>query len=194
MKYKFLFTHTEESIRTLSIMQYKLFETKIRIIRDITAAVVLIAGVLSIPSWWAALLICYGSFLITGKYNTPRRKADKLIKAMNEANAAFPSSRYGFDEYGIHIFETKRNKEEDVLPYKDIYGLGEDKEYLFFFRDRYGGYMISKKDLEEKEGIIYLENFKEYIESRTNKKFIKSKIPILMFFEKLKQLRQNFHK
>lgn len=191
--YTFSFTHTRDSIRALSIMHYKLFETGARIVRDITAATMLVLGVVLIQNWWAFLLIFYGSFLLTGRYNSPRRKADKIIKALKESDRSFPSSKYKFDNFGIHVFETGSEKEEALLAYKNVYEIGEDGEYLFFFRDRYGGYVISKEVIQGKNGDENLDEFRKYVENKTGKKFVKARTPFMMLKDGVSKLRQRFH-
>lgn len=57
--------------------------------------------------------------------------------------------------------------------------LGEDGEYFYLFRDQYGGYMIPKTELGDKES-----DFRAFVEKKTQKTFETKAAPILKLMRK----------
>ena len=57
-------------------------------------------------------------------------------------------------------------EELDPLPYARVCGLGEDNQNFYIFRDQYGGYVIPKDKLGDRESA-----FRSFVEGKTGKFF-----------------------
>ena len=63
--------------------------------------------------------------------------------------------------------------------------LGEDGEYFYIFRNQYGGYMIPKAELGEKE-----KEFRLFMEKQTKQTFEAKAAPVLKLLRKMDTQRQ----
>jgi hypothetical protein len=73
----------------------------------------------------------------------------------------------------MRIITLPDGEELEPLPYSKVLQLGEDMKAYYLFRDQYGGYMIPKAELGEQE-----EAFRNFVQSKTGKKFIRRLTPI----------------
>ena len=151
--------HSEQTFEKLAHMQYDLFCKSNLIVRTILGIAAVVYGIANLSVWWGVLLIAYGSYLATGKYNSANHTAHKLAKQIRESGMDFPASRYVFRENAVEIIPLPENANGVPLVYTEIHRLGEDLEYFYLFRDQYGGYMIPKAELGEK--VAQLRNFLE---------------------------------
>ena len=71
------------------------------------------------------------------------------------------------------------------LAYVDIFRLGEDREYFYVFRDRYGGYMLPKAALGERE-----EAFRNFLEEKTDQTFQGRSAPVVRLLRRMKRMRR----
>ena len=78
----------------------------------------------------------------------------------------FPHSRYLFGKEAIRIISLPGDEELDPLPYSQVCGLGEDNRNFYIFRDRYGGYVLPKEKLADRE-----DAFRSFVEGKTGKFF-----------------------
>ena len=78
----------------------------------------------------------------------------------------FPHSKYLFGKESIRVLCLPGGEELDPLPYAKICGLGEDHDNFYIFRDQYGGYVIPKSQLSDKE-----DAFRSFVEDRAGKYF-----------------------
>ena len=166
--------HTDETFEKLAHMQYDLFCKSNLIVRMILGMAAVIFGIVNLNVWWGVLLIAYGSYLATGKYNSANHTAHKLARQIRESGMDFPASRYVFRDHALEIIPLPENANGEPLVYTDIYRLGEDYEYFYLFRDQYGGYMIPKTELGEQE-----KAFRTFIEERVGKTFQSSSAPVI---------------
>lgn len=155
--------HTEKTFEALAHMQYDLFCQSNRVGRSILAFAAILTGIIEHESWWAMLLVAYGAYLLTGKYNSANHTAHKLADQIRETGMPFPSSRYLFHKDRMEIISLPKEEHlEEPLLYSDICRLGEDYQYYYLFRDQYGGYMIPKEALGEREL-----DFRDFIQKKT---------------------------
>lgn len=173
--------HTEETFEKLAHMQYDLFCRSNLIARSVIGIGVVILGIANFSSWWGVLLIAYGSFLASGKYNAANHTAHKLAKQIRASEMPFPASRYVFRDQSVEVIPLPENKDGDFLSYKEIYRLGEDREYFYLFRDQYGGYMIPKEELGEKETA-----FRKFMEKKSGQTFQSRSAPIVKMMRRMR--------
>ena len=158
--------HTEESLQALSHMQYDLFCTKNRIVRTALSLGFVILGVVYFSHWWGVLAIAYGCYLTTSTYASANHTAHKIAGQLKESGMPFPHSRYLFGKEAIRIISLPGDEELDPLPYSQVCGLGEDNRNFYIFRDRYGGYVLPKEKLADRE-----DAFRSFVEGKTGKFF-----------------------
>jgi len=166
--------HDERTFEKLAHMQYDLFCKGNLVARSALGTGAVILGIVNFKAWWGVLLIAYGSYLATGKYNSANHTAHKLAKQIRDSGMDFPASRYVFRDQALEIIPLPENANGEPLVYTDIYRLGEDYEYFYLFRDQYGGYMIPKTELGEQE-----KAFRTFIEERVGKTFQSSSAPVI---------------
>ena len=165
-KFEVEMQHTEESLQALSHMQYDLFCTKNRIVRTALSLGFVILGVVYFSHWWGVLAIAYGCYLTTSTYASANHTAHKIAGQLKESGMPFPHSRYLFGKEAIRIISLPGDEELDPLPYSQVCGLGEDNRNFYIFRDRYGGYVLPKEKLADRE-----EAFRSFVEGKTGKFF-----------------------
>ena len=166
--------HDEDTLVSLSHMQYDLFCTRNRVARSVLSVLLVILALLyGGGSWWSLLIIAYACYLTTSTYASSNRTAHKLSEQLKATNLPFPASRYIFGQDGMRIITLPDGEELEPLPYSKVLQLGEDMKAYYLFRDQYGGYMIPKTELGEQE-----EAFRNFVQSKTGKKFIRRLTPI----------------
>lgn len=165
-KFEVEMQHTEESLQALSHMQYDLFCTKNRIVRTALSLGFVVLGVVYFSHWWGVLAIAYGCYLTTSTYASANHTAHKIAGQLKESGMPFPHSRYLFGKEAIRIISLPGDEELDPLPYSQVCGLGEDNRNFYIFRDRYGGYVLPKEKLADRE-----EAFRSFVEGKTGKFF-----------------------
>ncbi len=173
--YKIKMQHTEDTLVKLSHMQYDLFCQSNKTARTIISfAVIVLALTVVDTEWLKYVCIAYAGFLLTGQYNSSNRTAHKLAEQIRTSGLPFPASRFEFENDAMHIFSLPENRElDEALPYSKIFRLGEDLEYLYIFRDQYGGYMLPKAELGDRK-----DEFKTFIEGKANMKFVRRATPV----------------
>ena len=165
-KFEVEMQHTEESLQALSHMQYDLFCTKNRIVRTALSLGFVVLGVVYFSHWWGVLAIAYGCYLTTSTYASANHTAHKIAGQLKESGMPFPHSRYLFGKEAIRIISLPGDEELDPLPYSQVCGLGEDNRNFYIFRDRYGGYVLPKEKLADRE-----DAFRSFVEGKTGKFF-----------------------
>ncbi|MBR5301708.1 MAG: hypothetical protein IKU38_02630 [Clostridia bacterium] len=173
--------HTEQSIEKLAHMQYDLFCKSNLIARTMIGMGAVVFGIANLSAWWGVLLIAYGSYLATGKYNAANHTAHKLCKQIKESGMEFPSSRYVFRDNAMEIIPLPENTNGVNLMYKEIRRLGEDMDNFYVFRDQYGGYVIPKVELGEREA-----DFRVFLEKKAQQSFRAQMSPLSKLLRKRK--------
>ena len=173
--YQVTMRHSERTFQALAHMQYDLFCRSNQITRTVISFGALILGILNFSQWWGALLLLYGSYMSSSKYASANHTAKKLVNGIKASGLGFPVSRYLFRDDAMEVITMPENTSlGDPLRYSDIEALGEDGDFFYLFRNRFGGYMIPKKELEN-EG----ENFRIFMEDKTGKLFRIQAAPII---------------
>ena len=172
--------HTEKTFEQLAHMQYDLFCKSNMVARSLLGMGAVVLGVVNFSSWWGVLMIAYGSFLASGKYNAANHTAHKLAKQIRDAGMDFPASRYVFRENAMEIIPLPENTNGEVLTYDEVHRLAEDAAYFYIFRNQYGGYMVPKEKLEEKTA-----DFRAFMEKQTGKRFETKAPPIIKLLAKI---------
>lgn len=183
MEYQVEMQHTEKSFEALAHMQYDLFCVGNRVARSLLSLGLVILGVANFSQWWGVLITAYGCYLITSTYSAANHTAHKLTKQLRDNGLDFPASRYVFKKKAMEIIslpeETPLGK---PLPYAEIFRLGEDREYFYIFRDRYGGYMIPRAALGERE-----EAFRAFLEEKTDQIFLGRSAPVIRLLRRMRR-------
>ena len=178
--------HDDKTFESLAHMQYDLFCKSNRISRTILSIASILTGIANSEAWWGLLAIGYGCYLITSTYSAANHTAHKLARQIREAGMSFPASRYEFTEDGMYVISLPEEKSlGEPMAYSDFYQLGEDREYFYIFRDQYGGYMVPKSELEEKEL-----DFRVYIQNRTGLRFRKRTPPVVKLIQMIQERRE----
>jgi len=179
--YKATMQHSEASFQSLAHMQYDLFCKGNLYGRSALSFALLIVGIMNYTQWWGLLLIAYASYLGGSKYASANHTAKKLAQNIKDSGMAFPSSRFEFQENAMNIIALPENTSSgDPLSYSDVFRLGEDTKYFYLFRNQYGGYMIPKEELGNKQ-----DNFRSFIEAKTGKSFRIQAAPIIKLIRRL---------
>lgn len=213
--FKIQMQHTEETMTALSRMQYALFCGANRTVRTVISLVLLLLGIRYMEQWWGMLVIAYGGFLLVSTRNAATRPARKMIEQLKNNHMELPASTYSFYRAGLAVtpLDPKDPKEVPVydldggedygskpvkgvqlgendqfLPYSKVYRLGEDGENYYIFRDQYGGFVIPKELLGERE-----QEFRNFIEQHCDQTFRSGSSPIqrVMAVGRLWHMRKN---
>ncbi len=184
--YEIEMRHTEKSFEALARKQYDLFCKRNRIVRTLLSAGLLVFGVTEAAGGWGILLVAYGCYLLTSTYSAANHTAHKLVQQLKDSGLDFPASRYVFEKNAMRVISLPEETPlGEPLRYADILRLGEDREYLYIFRDSYGGYMLPKAALGEKE-----DAFRAFLEEKTGQSFRGKGAPVVRLARWLKEKRK----
>ena len=67
------------------------------------------------------------------------------------------------------------------LAYSEFFRLSEDFDYIYIFRDKFGGYMIPKESLKEEEG-----QFRRFLQEKTGQTIYRKTSPAMRVFKEVK--------
>lgn len=173
--------HTEKTFEALSHMQYDLFCKGNLMGRTALGAAAILLGVVNREGWWGLLLVAYGCYLLTGKYNSANHTAHKLADQIRDTGMSFPASRYLFHGDYLEIVPVPEERgERERLKYTDLCRLGEDYRYYYLFRDQYGGYMIPKEALGDRDL-----DFRDFIQKKTGLTVHNKFAPVTRFLRQM---------
>lgn len=170
------------SLTGLAHMQYDLFCMKNRISRTMVAIAVIGIGAIYMPAWWSFLLIAYGGYLLTGRYNQANHTVNQVEKTIEASGLGYPKDRLEFESNYVRIVPQPA-KDDDItfLRYADIAAIGEDGDNYYLFRDEYGGYVVPKEKLGKRE-----QEFRDFIEKVSGKHINRPQIPLLSLIARAK--------
>ncbi len=161
--------HDRMTLSALAHMQYDLFCGRNRAARGfLSLMLILIAILYGSGSWWSLLLIAYACYLTTSTYASSNRTANRIADQLEQAGQPLPASRYLFEGSRMRIIDLNSGEELDPLPYREVAGLGEDRDAYYLFRSQYGGYRIPKEALGERE-----EPFRLFVQKKTGRIFVR---------------------
>ena len=164
--YRVKMQHTEDSFVLLSRKQYDLFCMSNRVVRTIISAAAIITGIMNFEQWWGIALTAYGCYMSTSTYAQANHTAHKLAKQIRERGMPFPAAEYVFKKnyMEVIVLPEREDEEHEHLKYKDFLKIAEDRDYFYLFRDRYGGYMVPKDQLNGQ-----VDQFRDFLESASGK-------------------------
>ncbi len=166
--------HDRQSLTALAHMQYDLFCTRNRAARGLLSLTLIVIAIFyGGGNWWSLLIIAYACYLTTSTYAASNRTARRIADQLEQAGQPLPASRYIFEKNSMRIIDLNSGEELDPVPYRDIFGLGEDRDALYIFRSQYGGYRIPKEALGEREN-----TFRRLVENKTGQLFIRRLTPL----------------
>jgi len=162
--YRVTMQHSEKTFELLSRKQYDLFCRSNRMMRMLIMAVCVYLGITNFEQWWGILLTAYGCYMLTSTYSQPNHTAHKLAKQIRERGMPFPAAEYVFRKnyMEIIVLPVKEDEENEHLKYNELEKIAEDGDYFYLFRNRYGGYMVPKNQLQ---GQVDL--FRDFLETQT---------------------------
>lgn len=167
--------HSEETMEALAHMQYDLFCKSNRIVRTLMSLGFVLLGVINYDKWWGILVIAYGCYLTTSTYASANHTAHKIARQIRESGMEFPRSRFRFEQNALHIVSLPEEEElNDPLLYSQVFKMAVDLYYYYIFRDRYGGYMIPKAALGDRQTA-----FRDFMEKKTGQIFHVRRSPLL---------------
>ncbi len=173
MEFSFEMQHTAESFKRLAHMQYDLFCTRNLVFRTAFGIFCMVTGVTNLEAWWGVLLGVYGYYLMSTRYAAANHTANKLTAQLEAANMPYPASRFCFYEDRMDIVPLPEGSgETTALPYEEFFRMGEDSDYIYIFRNQYGGYMIPKSAIGSDDPV-----FRRLLREKTGKKIIMKKTP-----------------
>lgn len=182
MKFSFEMHHTPKSFEDLAHMQYDLFCTTNLVVRIMLSFTFLIIGVNNLNAWWGILLSVYGAYLLNTRYASANHTAHKLTAQLEGAKVPFPASRFCFYEDRMDILPLPEDAGEVTsLAYQDFFRMAEDGNYIYIFRDKFGGYMIPKSSLREEEA-----PFRRFLQEKTGKTIYRKKTPAQRIFNEVR--------
>ena len=112
-RYEVTMTHTEESLKALSHMQYDLFCIRNYIARNLLSIAVVVIGAMNFSHFWGIALVAYGAYLMTSTYSQSNYTTKKLVETIKVSGKGFPSSRYTFTDRGVEITFHPGKKDEE---------------------------------------------------------------------------------
>lgn len=182
MEFSFEMHHTPESFEKLAHMQYDLFCTTNLVVRLLLSFAFLIVGVNNLNAWWGILLSVYGAYLLNTRYASANHTAHKLTAQLEAAKLPFPASRFCFYADHMDILPLPENAGEvSSLAYADFFRMAEDYQYIYIFRDKFGGYMIPKASLQEQEA-----SFRRFLQEKTGKTIYRKTSPAMRVLNEFK--------
>lgn len=182
MEFSFEMHHTPQSFEKLARMQYDLFCKSNLVVRIILSFTFLLIGVNNLNAWWGILLSVYGAYLLNSRYASANHTAHKLTAQLEAAKMPFPASRFCFYEDRMDILPLPEGEGEVTsLAYHEFFRMSEDFDYIYIFRDQFGGYMIPKASLKEEEG-----RFRRFLQEKTGKTIYRKTTPAMRLFKEFR--------
>lgn len=179
--YEITMQHSRESFELLSRMQYNLFCKTNRIIRSVLVIAAVLFGLMHSSEWWGILIIAYGCYLGTSTYSSANHTAHKLSEQVEKSGLGYPKSRFRFETDQLIICSVPDSKDKRIsMAYSDFCGLGEDLNYFYLFRDRFGGYMIPKEALGDNA-----DRFRDFVEEHCGRRFQSQTAPIVRLLRRI---------
>ena len=181
--YQVTMRHDEKTLELLAHQQYDLFCKSNQVVRTLISIAAMAAGVINYSKWWGVLLIVYAAYLTSSKYAQANHTAKKMVNGIKAAELDFPASRYLFRDNAMEVITLPENTTlGEPMMYGDILALGEDGDYFYLFRDRFGGYMIPKKELGNGEEP---DEFRFFMEQKTGKTFKTQIAPVFKLIRRI---------
>lgn len=167
--------HNEKTIIKLVKTQQQVFQFRQRLVYFLLAFVLLVYGIYADESMITPYLALFiGCAMLTGLSAGVRRQAGKLIQQMN---GRFPKSDYSFEEEGFRYYS-----KGELISYKKLLRLVEDREYLYLYISEQSAYMVDKATVKGGLGEL-----KTFLAQKTGRSWEQ---PVSLFNLRFKTLRQ----
>lgn len=133
--------HSEATIIRLAETRYNTFQFGKKLIRLGLALVLIMIGLYlggdNITPW---ICLFVGCVLITGLNTRPRSEGRKIFQQLNGKSL---ESQYSFFEDGFKFYD-----DGELIPYKKLIRLVEDKEYLYLYISQESAYMVDRSTVQ----------------------------------------------
>ena len=136
--------HSAETVKKFTLLQYNTYEWWRKGLLLLFSAALILFGI-SVHSPIPMILCLFaGCFLLTNINSRASSVADGVIEAMK---GSFPHLTYSFTESGFSDGEDR-----PTVPYKNLYRLISDEQYLYLFISKASGYMIDRTTVQGEGG------------------------------------------
>ncbi len=162
--YTITMTHTVETIRRLSKVQYNTFHKKAKFFWYTLFFCCILGGLDvfgQVDSTVQILLIAIGGIGITNVGASASARANQVLRMIKASGNQFPESEMTITPKKITVLERGSDQPNQVKK-SDVYRLVEDKNYVYIFITREAAYMLPKDQIDD------FSKFKEVLASATD--------------------------
>ncbi len=139
--------HSAETVKRFTSLQYSTFEWWRKLLFFCLSAALIIFGAFQGFSSGASVLAIFcvfaGCILFTNLNTREKTIADQVIEAMH---GTYPVLHYSFSESAF-----TDGDDRPKIPYRKLYRLISDEEYLYLFASKASGYMIRRDTIKGKD-------------------------------------------
>ena len=162
-------THSKETIRRLSKVQYKSFSGIDRVLWYILSLMLIASGfglIFSFRPPITYISLAMGCLVFTNVGITAKLNANQVIDQIEKSGGRYPSTTVAFYEKDMQITEHTLGKQVRYLKYAYIRKLVEDEAYLYLFVSDKAAYMLPKSEIKD------LKTLKQQLEASTALRFV----------------------
>lgn len=172
--------HDKNTLISLFITEFRIYEKRTILFRLLLGAIIVISAILfSLATPIKGIMIAVGAWFISSIDFPARIRADENIRKFGNE---YPKFKYEFRGSNFTITEKKSMN----IDYSKVEHLASDKKYIYIFMGRSNAIMLDKNELKNFLKNIdkhVTESFESFLEERTGKNFesAKSLIAINLF-------------
>ncbi len=175
VRFKGSIKYTENTIHVLYKVAYETYEMRRMILRMVIGFIMAIAGLfLELSMIFQGILLMGGAWFMVSKDFPAKIRASEAIEKRGDY---FPTLITEFHESFMILKDGKSMK----LDYKKIEHLVEEDDLIFLFLSKDSAVVIERDSLED----VNVEEFKTFLEDKTNLVFYKTQSWIQMSFRDL---------
>lgn len=169
------FQHSADTMKRLSVVQYRTFQKGFIVLQVILALFFLYAGYAMATDEVVTLLFYFfGAWLLISWKQIPLFRAEKLLRS---CGGQLPETEFVFTDECIRV---ENDQLQTQVAYSSIIRLTGDDRYDYLFISREGAYMLPRHQNEQKEKV-----FREFVAGKTGRKWR----TVDSFFSKLFRFR-----
>ena len=139
--------HSEKTVKQFTTLQYNTFEWWRKLLLFCLSAALILFGTFQGFAFGSSVLAIFcvfaGCILFTNLNSREKTIADQVIEAMH---GTYPVLHYSFSESDF-----TDGDDRPKIPYKKLFRLILDEEYLYLFASKASGYMIRKDTIKGKD-------------------------------------------
>lgn len=169
--------HDKNSIISLFVTEFRIYEKRTVLFRLLLGAIFIIAAIfLNVATPIRGIMIAIGAWFISSTDFPARLRADENIRKFGNE---FPIFKY---EFKGSYFIVKEKKSMNI-DYSKVEHLVLDGEYIYIFMGRSNAIILDKKEVKgflKNTDRDTIESFKIFLEEKTKKKFEVSKSLIFL--------------